>query len=194
MRYLSGFLVFLSAVLFSWTAVAQEIEVPEDIQVKLFAKILTFDRKIKERAGEEMVLGLVYQQKFRKSLNVKNRFEKYLRLHLDQNDTIEGIPVRAVSLDLEDFSQFHDRLSEEKVDIIYVAPLRAIDIEALAAVSRDLGITSMTGVPEYCGSGIAVCIGSKGGTPQIIINLQASQSEGADFGSRLLKLARIINK
>jgi len=169
-----------------------EMEAPVDVQVPLFLKILTFDRKLKERFGDEIVLGIVYQEKFRKSLNTKNRFVNRLKKLPEKN--IADIPFRYVSVPLTTLSQFKTALAKKKVDIIYITPLRAVAVGPLAAVSRSLGITSLTGVPGYCESGIAVSIGSKGGSPLIIINLPGALSEGADFSSQLLKLAKVIKK
>ncbi|NIM18222.1 MAG: DUF4154 domain-containing protein [Candidatus Aminicenantes bacterium] len=168
----------------------EEMETPVDIHIPLFLKILSFDRNLKERVGDEIVMGIVYQQRFRKSLNIKNQVEDYLsRLSTHH---IDDVPFRYISIPLGSLSELKTTLEKSKVDIIYITPLRAVSLESLASISRSLGLTSLTGVPRYCESGISVSIGSKGGNPLIIINLSAAQSEGADFSSRLLKLAKVI--
>jgi len=186
-------LAVLLIIQFAGTAMAkEEMEVPVDIQIPLFLKILTYDRNLKERVGDEIVMGVVYQEKFRKSLNVKTQLEKYLAN--SKEDKIDEVPFRYVLINLSSLSMFKAILTREKVDIVYIAPLRAIAVEALAADCRAMGITSLTGVPAYCELGIAISIGSKGESPQIIINLPGAQSEGADFSSQLLKLAKVIDQ
>ncbi len=192
-----GYIKILPAILliiqFAGSAIAaEEMEVPVDIQIPLFLKILTYDRNLKERVGDEIVLGIVYQEKFRKSLNVKTQLEKYLENSKEKQ--IDDVPFRYVLIDLSSLSMFKAILAKEKVDIVYIAPVRAVAVEALAADCRALGITSLTGVPAYCESGIAISISSKGESPKIIINLTGARSEGADFRSQLLKLAKIITK
>ena len=78
------------------------------------------------------------------------------------------------------------------MDILYVAPLRAFDLEPIVRVSRDLKVTTLTGVSDYCEAGIAVGIGLKGERPEIIINLKGACAEGAGFSSRLLRLCKVV--
>ncbi len=191
--YIKISLAVLLIIQFAGRAIAvEEMEVPVDIQIPLFMKILTYDRNLKKRVGDEIVMGVVYQEKFRKSLNVKTQLEKYLAN--SKEDKIDDVPFRYVLINLSSLSMFKAILAREKVDIVYIAPLRAAAVEALAADCRALGITSLTGVPAYCELGIAISIGSKGESPQIIINLPGAQSEGADFSSQLLKLAKVIDQ
>ncbi|UCH96245.1 MAG: DUF4154 domain-containing protein [Candidatus Aminicenantes bacterium] len=171
-------------------ATAEEMEAPIDIQIPLFLKILPYDRNLEKRVGDEIVIGILYQEKFRTSLNVKNQIEDYLKN--SGNKKIEDIPFRCVSINLRSLSEVKTTLAREEVDIVYITPLRAIAVETLVSVCRSMGITSLTGVPAYCELGIAISIGSKGESPLIIINLTGARSEGADFSSRLLKLAKVI--
>jgi hypothetical protein len=73
-----------------------------------------------------------------------------------------------------------------------VTPLRAADLRLLMAAARTSRITTVTGVPEYVETGLAIGIGVKGERPEIVINLTASRAEGADLDAQLLKLARIV--
>jgi hypothetical protein len=191
-RYIKILLAVLLIIQSAGTASAGEMEVPVEIQFPLFLKILPFDRNFKTRVGDEIVLGIVYQEKFRTSLNVKTQLENFLEKSKEKK--IDDVPFRYVLINLSRLSEFKAMLAREKVDIVYIAPLRAIAVETLVSDCRSMGITSLTGVPVYCEMGIAVSIGSKGGSPLIIINLPGARSEGADFSSRLLKLARVINK
>ena len=171
---------------------AQEMDVPVEIQVPLFMKVLTFDRNLEERVGDEIVIAIVYQEKFRKSLNIMLQLENYLNNW--EIKRVAGIPFRYISIVLDSYSlpEFKAALEKEHVDVIYITPLRAVTVESLVAVSRPLGITSLSGVSAYCREGIAVSISTKGGSPVIVINRSVAISEGADFSSRLLKLAEII--
>jgi hypothetical protein len=168
-----------------------QIETPVEIHIPIFLKVLTFDRNLKNRAGDEIVLGILYQEKYRESLNIKNQVEAYLVK--SGTNIVEGIPFRWVSINAQDVQGLKAALEKEKVDVLYIGPLRAISIPGIAAVSRSIKAISMTPVPAYCDSGISVGIDTRGESPLIIINLHAAQEEGVDFSSRLLKLAKIID-
>jgi hypothetical protein len=179
-------------LVFLWASApwAQEMAVPLSVQVPLLLKILTFDRNLKERVGEEVVIAVVYQGKFKTSLNVKDEFVKLIQE--SSMPSIGGIPVRCIALDLSTEKELDQAIVQDSIDVLYVAPLRAVGIETIAGVSRKRKITTLTGVPEYVESGLAVGLGIKGDKAEIIINLPVAKSEGADFSSQLLKLARIL--
>jgi len=83
-------------------------------------------------------------------------------------------------------------VSQDSVDILYVAPLRMVDIGETAEVCRAGKVLSLTGVPKYCSSKTIVGRGEKGGKPEIIINLPIAEEAGVDFRSLLLRLAGIV--
>lgn len=185
------FIIFIMGL--TGPAATQEIETPVDVHIPIFLKVLGFDRNLGKRAknGDEIVLGIVFQAKFRKSLNVKNQAEKFLEQLTGSK--IGDIPLRIVTLQLDDLANLKTDLLKEKVTVLYITPLRAVDILDLVSICRSFHITSLTGVPEYCETGVAVSVASKGGSPLIIINQDAAETEGADFSSQLLKLAKITH-
>jgi hypothetical protein len=192
MKYFKNVLLVLFILLGAGLSLSQEMETPVEVQVPIFLKVLTFDRNFSSRVGDEIVCAVVYQKKFRKSLNVKNQFREYIKKSAPVQ--VEDIPFRYIEIDLHGLLDFEERLKREKVDVLYLTPLRAVSIESLVTVSRSLGITTLTGVPGYCEAGAAVSIGTRGGAPLIIINHTGAVSEGADFSSQLLKLAKVIGK
>ena len=87
-----------SVLLLLWAVMpwAQEMAVPVKIQFPLFLKILVFDRNLKERVGDEIVVGIIYQRKFKRSLKTKDEFVDAMK-----NSSIkklEDIPIRQVSI------------------------------------------------------------------------------------------------
>ena len=186
MKYFKNLLPVLIILLGAGLSLSQEMETPVEVQVPIFLKVLTFDRNFSRRMGDEIVCAIVYQKKFRKSLNVKNQFREYTKKSAPVQ--VEDIPFRCIEIDLHSLLDFEERLKREKVDVLYLTPLRAVSIESLVTISRSLGITTLTGVVEYCKAGAAVSIGTRARAPLIIINHTGAAAEGADFSSQLLKL------
>ena len=156
--------------------------VPVDVQTELFITIGKLDRNFDPAKGA--TLGIVYQEAYPESVAAKNDM---IAAVARRNLPIACVPLEAGSAQL-----MHKRLNETDADIIYVAPLRAIDIGEIARITRQRGIRSVTGVPEYVDLGIAVGIGLRNRRPLIIINLEGARAEGAAFSSQLLALARIV--
>ncbi len=171
------------------SATAQEVMVPVETQLALFPRILAFDRAFDHRRDKDLVIGILYQERFRASLNVKN-----LLIELSERDTATRQPIhRYVPIDMTEAGALRAALAHHSIDVLYVAPLRAVNIDDIVAVSREHSILTYTGVPEYVKQGVAVGIGARGGRPHILINLTAARAEGADFSSELLKLAQIVD-
>jgi len=169
---------------------SQDLEVPVELQFSLLTKILSYDRNIHSRSGNEVVLGIIYQSKYRTSLDVHDDLMKTISESTIRE--IEGIPLRAVSIDLSIEPDLESDLRSRGVNLVYIAPLRAVDLNAIKTLCRSKQVVTVASVPEYVEAGLAIGFGLKGEKPEIMINLPAAKAEGADFNSQLLKLARVL--
>lgn len=183
-------LVVLLCLSVQAAALAQEMPVPVSVQVPLFTKILSFERNTRTKVTNELVVLILYQRNFRNSLNTKNAVEK----QLDGKSLSEfsGASARVLTFALDSDSDLRQYLSRNRVNFIYVAPLRAYDIGNITSISRSKKILTGSGVVDYINEGISIGIDIRSEKPEIIINLAAAKHEGADLSSQLLKMARII--
>jgi hypothetical protein len=184
--YIIIFYIFTINNIFS-----QEIAVPVNIQFSLFFKIFSFDRNFKQNIKSNVNILIVYQKYNKYSSNIKNDVMNLV----DKNDefsSFEGNPVKFRALSIDNESEIETYLKSNHVNCIYITPMRAINIESICKISRGKKVLTLTGVPDYVDEGISVGIGIKGEKPLIIINYNASKSEGGDFSSQLLKLAKVI--
>jgi hypothetical protein len=164
--------------------------VPAPMQASLFAKILTFDRNLKERAGKELKIGVLYQKRVRSSLEAH---EEFLRAMCgDPGRRIEALALSCVAIEWTSASEVEATVLRTGIRVLYVAPLRAVAIEEIVAISRGHKITTLTGVPEYVEKGIAIGLALRAERPLILVHLAAARVEGADLNSQLLKLARVL--
>jgi YfiR/HmsC-like len=167
--------------------IAQEAQLPVQVQVSLFARIWTFDRNHDSRADDGLVIGVVYQSSVRSSLRTKNVFVS----------ATEALPprdgsVRVIEIDYVDPQALEEAVRSHGIDMLYVAPLRAVDVDQIAVLAGRLKVLTCTGVPQYVSQGLAVGLELSDGRPGIVVNREASRQQGADFGSSLLQLARIV--
>ena len=155
-------------------------------QVPLFLKILSYDKNLPAR-GDEIVLGVLYQERFRGSLLVKDD----LLAATERYSAVSGRPVRIVPIPIDGVRDLGAVLAARGISVGYVAPLRAYDVAEIARAARQQQVLTLTGVPAYLGAGLSVSLDVKGSKPQILINLPASEAEGADFHSQLLRVAAV---
>ncbi|MBI5324275.1 MAG: YfiR family protein [Ignavibacteriae bacterium] len=172
-------------------SVSQEISVPVIYQLQIFNKILYSNRNFNSIDKNNIEICIIYQKKFRLSSELKSQVLSFI----EENSSFKELGNKKINfnvLSIETEKTLDNFLESNKVDIIMVTPLRAVDIEQLAKITRKHKVLSFSFIPEYIESGLSVGIGSKAERPQILINLKASKEEGVDFSSQLLKLSRII--
>jgi hypothetical protein len=179
-------LVFATAL----AVAAQELDVPVETQVPILLKVLGFDRKVTERAGEPLRIGLLYQPRVRSSRAVAEAFREAAAKSGIR--AVAGRALQFVSIEIDDESDLARSLGSAQVDAVYVTPLRAVRIEAVTEITRQRHITTLTGVPHYVVDGLTVGLGVRGQKPEILVNLQSHKAEGAEFSAQLLKMARIV--
>jgi len=172
-------------------AQAQEMEVPLELQFKLILKALSFDRSLTERCGDSLDFCILYQAKFLQSENIKREL-----LRMTQNDekmkSLDNVPIVWKTLDYNRPADLSSIIHNTTVDVLYITPLRTVDISSIADFCHNYKINSVTGVPEYLEKGLTLAVGAFGDIPLIIINLPAAKAEGSDYSSQLLKLAKVI--
>jgi YfiR/HmsC-like len=172
---------------------AQEMDAPAEIQIPLLYKILTFDRKLGERApGEDLVIAIVFQTGYRGSVVARDQVVDALK-HMGDS-TISGHKVHWLAVELSDVESLKLSLVHNRVDVMYVTPLRGVELNHIVAASRAAGITTFTGVPRYVERGLALGVGIARERPQIIVNLLAARAEGSDFTSQLLRVCKVFEE
>lgn len=158
------------------------------VHVPILLKVLSFDRQLRARAPQEVVVGVVYQSGSHASVVTKDEAMQAFR---SASTLVGDLPMRAVAIDL-DRGTLADALDARKLTHLYLTPLRATDVHALALLSREAHVTTMTGVARYVDDGIGLGVGLRGGRLRILVNLEACRIEGADLSAEVLKLAEVI--
>jgi hypothetical protein len=169
---------------------SQEMPVPIPSQVSIILRVLAFDRAFETNVPEEIVVGVVYQDGLRDSYTAMRAVTAAID---EQAVGPHGQTLRAVPLAFQGAASLSRTIVEDGIDLLYVAPLRAVALDDLLEASRSAGILTATGIPDLVEDGIVIGIGSRAGKPRIMINLDAAKALGAEFGSELLKLSQIVS-
>lgn len=186
----TGIILILAATLgLSPAHVAEDMEVPVDLQLNIFAKVLRFDRSLSDRPSEELVLGVLYQSRVRDSDLAKDQIVDLVR---KAGLTVQDRPVKVVPLTAETPADLDKALEDSGIEVLYVGPLRAFNASRFAEVTRAHSVLTLTGVPQFVEDGLSIGVGLVADRPEIIINVDAARLEGADLQARLLQLARIV--
>jgi hypothetical protein len=160
-----------------------------EIQYPLLLKIITFDKEFHNKFENKVVIGILYQENFRTSEEMKNELVKIIK---ERNYSVEGKKVEYVLLDISNNNDIYGIINNSNINIIYVLTLKGVNVEDITRVTKKEKILTYAAMPQYVQKGIAVGIDTKGGKPLIVINLKSAKQEGAEFTSQLLKLSEII--
>lgn len=162
---------------------AQEVPVPVRVQVPLLLRIMSFDRNLAQRRAGDLVVAVLYQSRNRTSMAIAEEVTRLL-------GSLPG--TEAVGIDLDKVTDLRAALTDSRGRVLYVSPLRGVEISGIVGASRQAGVTTVTGVPRYVDEGIAIGLDLKAERPEIVVNLEGARAEGADFTAQLLKLARLV--
>lgn len=182
--------VLAGLVLAPAAAVAQDAPLPSDQQVAFLTRIPAFDRNFRDRVGEEVVVGVLHQEAFRASASAL----RSLMAEVEEQGvtSLLDIPTRFVALQYNGGQTLARDIREKGIDLIYVTPLRGVNVKAVVEICREQQIATYTGVPDYAEEGVSVAIGARAGKPEVVVNLPASRAAGVDFSSRFLRMVRVI--
>ena len=189
---MTGLALRLALGLGAWVrpSAAQDMPVRADLQISLLAKVISYDRHLSRRASDDLVIGMLFQDDFRGSRDARDAI--IAAAEGSSIQSILGFPFRFVALGIRSETDLERMLTESGVDILYITPMRSIDISAIAAACARHGVLTVTGVSEYVSRGVAAGIGEQGGRPVILINRDASAEQGASFSAQLLKVSRLV--
>ena len=167
-------------------AQGQDMDLPVPLQATLFARVMSFDRAIDARGDAPLAIAIVYQGGFGRSAAAMEEICRALDATL-----MNGRKFRIIRVDLDRVS-LDSMVVAEAPRVLYVAPLRGVDVAAIARVSQHHDIGTYTGVPAYVRRGIGVSARIQGDRPRLLVNLHAARAEGSSFDSSLLQLAEIL--
>lgn len=181
----------LVTILFGFNILeAQEVTVPTDVQLELLTKVLSLDKSINNNDPEEVInLGILYCNKQRSSVNIKNEISK---LALEKELKINLAKIILIPIEISNIKNLKIYFSAQNLKALYLTPLRGHDISMISNICKKNKIITYTGVSSFVeNNDISVGFGLEKNKLQITINLESAKAEGAKFSSRLLKISRV---
>jgi hypothetical protein len=171
---------------------AEQMALPVGRQVQLLFKILNYDRNLEKKAGPVLGIGIIYVGTDRDSRNATDELESALFKVKDIPVNKQGLPFKVYDREYTSKADLERFVKEKLISVLYVAPGNARNLDDIVQLSRELGLTTATGVPEYVKRGVSVGMTLAQDAPQILINLQSTRAEGSEFTASLLRYATIV--
>lgn len=165
-------------------------DTPVEVHLPMIWKIISLDRNAKKDIGPSLRVGVIFQSKNRASFLNKEKIIEVLKRKNSNENSEQSIMI--FPIEATDPKLLEEDILDADVNVLYITSLRAIDIKEIANIARRHKIRTFTGIAAYVSEGIAVGFDLKGEHTQMVINLTAARSEGADYPVYVLKLARVI--
>jgi hypothetical protein len=160
-------------------------------QYRLYLKILTFDRNLRARIGDELDIGVLYAGLVEESRQARDDFARAVAAGPAD---FEGLPIRLVPIQYGKKAEIEASLAAGSVDALYVTPIGSYDLAPVSAACRARGVSTFSGIPEYLESGLSVSFGISGRQAKVLVNLANSRAEGSDFSARLLDMVTVVGR
>lgn len=164
-------------------------------ELRLLKKLLVFERNWKASSGETLVIGILYQ----KSSQISSwALEDWLNLQQSaspEDFTVEMARLVLQPVDLDSAEPLEKALGDLKVRLLYITPLELARkpglLPAVIKTCEKLRVGTLTAVPEYLEAGVALAFVWQKDRYQIVINLEATRTQGLNFSSQFLKLTTV---
>lgn len=177
------------ALLLSGSGFRTSLRISAEEQYLLFMKVLSYNRNLSQQVGDTLKIGIVFQEKYRASMISNKEFAAAAKKS-DFNH-VNGIPISCSSLPYKNNDQLLKDIEAEGIDVLYISPLRTVNIEDILKVSREHDLITLTAQVAYCDAGVSTSLEVINERVRIVINLEGAIEEGTDYSSQLLKLALI---
>jgi hypothetical protein len=156
----------------------------------VLVKALSYDEKLLDRGGQEMVVAVVYRAGGDgATAEAEDWYRAFAKLSAVR---FRGLPFRAVKLPLGNAERLRKAIRQEGVDALFVLGMPKDDLVAIQKVARECKVSTLASREEQVAAGLSLGVFIIDGKNTLLVNLPASREEGAVFSSTMLKLAKVI--
>jgi hypothetical protein len=152
--------------------------------------LLTYDRHLESRAGEELMIGILYPPTDPDAVKAANAVSDTLFRFTGK--TVKRLPIRYMLVEYTTPESLERSVTARGIDILYVTPGNTKNLQGITKVSQARGITTTTGVPEYVRGGVCVALLVSQSRAQPIINQSSCRDEGVEFDASLLRISTLV--
>jgi hypothetical protein len=161
-----------------------------DRTVIILVKALSYDEKIVERAGREMVVAVVYSDSETGAEDEAEAWRKsFAKLSAVR---FLGLPFRAIKLPVGTAERLRKAISDEGIDALFVVGAMKDELSWIQKVTRESKILTLASREPQVAAGLSLGVFAIDGKNTLLINLTAARAEGSLFSSAIFPLAKVI--
>lgn len=167
---------------------AAPAEVPAELQATIIARLLAYDRALKQRAGADVNIAVLFESGNAASTGAQTgMIQAFGTL---KSHSVQGLPVTVAPLAFKDAAALAVALAG--VDVLYVPAGFGGQLPVIRRACADRKVICLGPSRDYAEQGLAIAVVPKGDKPHILINKTAADSLGMDLDPKLLQLAELL--
>lgn len=183
-------ILLILLVLSSQFSFGQRVKAPIELQLRIIPKILSLEKNLAQSKEKFFNVSVLYSKDQRNSAQV---FESFIKSVNELGIAIKDKEATVLPFDISSKGNFRSFISNNKIKLLYITPIRGIDITEITKICKEEGVLTITGVEEYSINQVSVVLSLEDNKLQIMISQKSSKQEGADFSARLLRIAKLID-
>ena len=176
----------ICALFASSPARADRLSAPLEAAIHLRA--LGYDRALRQRAGDTVVIAILYDPSSDDSVQAKDEMAQAFR-SLSGKMQVQGLPIAVKVVPYKDSWPGSDLAGAAAA---YVAPGLSAHLNDIKTQAARNGIPTLCGDRDLAVAGLSIAAYPKGSSPGLTINLPAARADGMDLDSRLLAIAEVL--
>jgi hypothetical protein len=165
---------------------AERMSAPLEAAIHLRA--LSYDRALKKRAGDSVVIAILYDPASESSVQSSDEMRDAL-ISLSKKVKVQDLPFVVKSVAYTNAWPTNDLAA---ASVVYVTRGLEGRLNEIRAQTVKHGIRTLCGDRDLARQGLAVAVYVNGTSPGLTINLAAARSAGMDLDSRLLAIAEVL--
>jgi len=173
------------AMIWFFSVTAHSQGVPENLQAAIFFKVLAYDYNIQSKPGNEVTIAVLIDTKTAgRQAAILEGFNKI------KGQQLGGKTINIIVVKMSGAAAVGDAA---KGDILYL-PEGSDEkvVTATLTFAEKNKKATLGGSENLANKGCAIGLAVEGGKPKIVINLPASQAQGMNLSSKVLRLAKVL--
>jgi hypothetical protein len=172
------------------TGAAFADDIPATQQSYLIIRILSYDRNVHDRSGGSAVnVAVLYKAGNAASEATQAAVVQAIQ-SAAESANVAGLPITVEPIPYD--GSLESKTTGVHAAAVYVCPGLEDQLQTIETVTHTHRMLSFTNVEPNVKNGISVGLFTRGGRPTILVNLPATQAEGANLDSALLRVAEVL--
>jgi hypothetical protein len=189
----------VSPVIAAWLALglglalaptARADDVPADRQALILARALAYDNNLRSRAGDALVVAVVFRRGNAASEAVATPIMQGFRAL--EGVKVQDLPFHVAQVPYASPATLKSAIDAQGIDVLYICPGLETEIAAIKDLSHHAHVLTIGAREDYVRNGLSLGVFVVDGKNTITVNLAATRDEGAAFAADLLRIGRVI--